>query len=42
MIKQQGGFKSTDEEEEELGGLMEEKDGKVKKVSRFMAARLKS
>ncbi|QIX01818.1 hypothetical protein AMS68_007335 [Peltaster fructicola] len=41
MIKQQGGFKA-DEEEEELGQLMEERDGKLKKVSRFKAARLKS
>ena len=41
MVKQQGGFKGTDEEEE-LGELMEERDGKVKKVSRFKAARLKS
>lgn len=41
MVKQQGGFKSTDEDEE-LGELMEEKDGKLKKVSRFKAARLRS
>ena len=41
MVKQQGGFKSADEDEE-LGELMEEKDGKLKKVSRFKAARLKS
>lgn len=41
MIRQQGGFKSTESEEEGLGPLMEEKDGKVKKVSRFRAARLK-
>ena len=40
IIKQQGGFKSTDEDEE-LGELMEERDGKIKKVSRFKAARLK-
>ncbi|KAF4553086.1 Hypothetical protein D9617_8g050990 [Elsinoe fawcettii] len=39
MIQQQGGFKMTDEDREEP--LMEEQeDGKVKKVSRFKAARL--
>nr|POE64938.1 hypothetical protein CFP56_65896 [Quercus suber] len=41
VIKQQGGFKRDVEEEELLGPLMEEKDGKIKKVSRFMAARIK-
>lgn len=40
MIKEQGGFKSTGDESEGLGELMEERDGKVKKVSRFKAARL--
>ena len=41
MIRQQGGFKAN-EDDEVLGELMEERDGKVKKVSRFKAARLKS
>lgn len=40
MIKEQGGFKSTGDQSEGLGELMEERDGKVKKVSRFKAARL--
>ncbi|CAI6332234.1 unnamed protein product [Periconia digitata] len=40
MIQQQGGFKET--EEEANNPLMEERDGKPKKVSRFMAARLKA
>ena len=42
MVRQQGGFRSNADEDEEQGELMEEKDGKVKKVSRFKAARLKS
>jgi unconventional prefoldin RPB5 interactor 1 len=42
MIQQQGGFKPTEEEEEEDHPLMEEKNGKTKKVSRFRAARLKA
>lgn len=43
MIRNQGGFRkvdSVDEEGNEIGELMEERDGKVKKVSRFKAARL--
>lgn len=39
MVRQQGGFKVTDEDRETP--LMENRDGKVKKVSRFKAARLK-
>ncbi|KAH7381458.1 Prefoldin subunit-domain-containing protein [Phaeosphaeria sp. MPI-PUGE-AT-0046c] len=39
FIQQQGGFTPTLEDEE--SPLMEEKDGKTKKVSRFLAARLK-
>ena len=39
MIRQQGGFKATDEETDQP--LMEEVDGKIKKVSRFKAARLR-
>lgn len=39
FIQQQGGFQPTQEDEE--SPLMEEHDGKTKKVSRFMAARLK-
>lgn len=44
LIKQQGGFGKgeSQNEEEELGELMEERaDGRVKKVSRFMAGRVK-
>ncbi|KAH9831908.1 Prefoldin subunit [Teratosphaeria destructans] len=41
MVRQQGGFKVDREEDEALGELMEERDGKLKKVSRFKAARLK-
>ncbi|KAF2766656.1 hypothetical protein EJ03DRAFT_175247 [Teratosphaeria nubilosa] len=41
MIRQQGGFNVDREEDEALGELMEERDGKLKKVSRFKAARLK-
>ncbi|WPH02639.1 Hypothetical protein R9X50_00550400 [Acrodontium crateriforme] len=41
MIKQQGGFKKDEDDEEENGELMEERDGKLKKVSRFRAARMK-
>ncbi|KAF1993426.1 hypothetical protein P154DRAFT_503447 [Amniculicola lignicola CBS 123094] len=41
MIQQQGGFGMTREEEEE-GPLMENVDGKPKKVSRFRAAKLKA
>ena len=40
FIQRQGGFKATEEDEEEV--IMEERDGKAKKVSRFMAARLKA
>jgi unconventional prefoldin RPB5 interactor 1 len=39
MIQQQGGFKSTQEDDDHP--LMEEVNGKEKKVSRFRAARLK-
>jgi unconventional prefoldin RPB5 interactor 1 len=39
FIQQQGGFKPTEEDDE--SPIVEEKDGKTKKVSRFMAARLK-
>ncbi|GIZ39230.1 hypothetical protein CKM354_000262100 [Cercospora kikuchii] len=38
MIRQQGGFKASADEDDDL---MEERDGKVKKVSRFRAARIK-
>ncbi|TKA83023.1 hypothetical protein B0A55_00824 [Friedmanniomyces simplex] len=41
IVRQQGGFKVDKDEEEELGELMEERDGKLKKVSRFKAARIK-
>ncbi|KAK5123619.1 hypothetical protein LTR85_002657 [Meristemomyces frigidus] len=41
MVRQQGGFKGNADEDEELGELMEERDGKIKKVSRFKAARIK-
>lgn len=41
MVRQQGGFKGNPDEDEELGELMEERDGKLKKVSRFKAARIK-
>jgi unconventional prefoldin RPB5 interactor 1 len=42
MIRQQGGFKADPDEVDEHGELMEETaDGRVKKVSRFKAARLK-
>lgn len=41
MVREQGGFKGTKEEDEDKGELMEEgDDGRVKKVSRFRAARL--
>lgn len=41
MIRRQGGFKA-DAEDDEDGAMMEEgEDGKVKKVSRFMAARIR-
>lgn len=40
MIQQQGGFKETEAEADDP--LMEERDGKPKKVSRFLAARLKA
>lgn len=40
MVRQQGGFKA--EEDDGEGELMEERDGKLKKVSRFKAARIKS
>jgi unconventional prefoldin RPB5 interactor 1 len=39
-IQQQGGFKQPDDGEEV--SVIEDKDGKTKKVSRFMAARLKA
>ncbi|EME49684.1 hypothetical protein DOTSEDRAFT_68454 [Dothistroma septosporum NZE10] len=40
IIRQQGGFKApTDEDDEDQ--LMEQRDGKLKKVSRFKAARIK-
>ncbi|KAI7462534.1 hypothetical protein KC351_g16300 [Hortaea werneckii] len=42
LIRQQGGFKGNREEDEALGELMEERpDGRVRKVSRFKAARIK-
>lgn len=40
FIQQQGGFAPTEEDDE--APLMEERNGKTKKVSRFMAARLKA
>ncbi|KAK6433734.1 hypothetical protein LTR95_010086 [Oleoguttula sp. CCFEE 5521] len=40
IIREQGGFKVNAEEEEDLGELMEERDGKLKKMSRFKAARI--
>lgn len=40
FIQRQGGFKATEEDEE--CPIVEERDGKTKKVSRFMAARLKA
>ncbi|KAK7182012.1 hypothetical protein DPSP01_006243 [Paraphaeosphaeria sporulosa] len=40
MIQQQGGFKPS--EEDELDPLVEERNGKTKKVSRFKAAKLKA
>ncbi|GAB7362594.1 hypothetical protein MBLNU230_g2908t1 [Neophaeotheca triangularis] len=41
MVREQGGFKvPTGNEDEGIGELMEERDGKVKKVSRFKAARI--
>lgn len=39
-IQQQGGFQAA--EDDEKGAIVEERDGKTKKVSRFMAARLKA
>ncbi|KAF2794176.1 hypothetical protein K505DRAFT_324950 [Melanomma pulvis-pyrius CBS 109.77] len=39
MINRQGGFMPTEDEKEDP--LMEERNGKTRKVSRFMAARLK-
>ncbi|EMC99658.1 hypothetical protein BAUCODRAFT_119233 [Baudoinia panamericana UAMH 10762] len=41
IVRQQGGFEADLDEDEELGELMEVRDGKVKKVSRFKAARIK-
>ncbi|GAB7337962.1 hypothetical protein MBLNU457_4341t1 [Dothideomycetes sp. NU457] len=41
MIRQQGGFKPADEVDDGEGPLMEERDGRVKKVSRFRAARMR-
>lgn len=38
MVQQQGGFKPSPEDED--SPLMEERDGKVRKVSRFKAARI--
>ncbi|KAM0723972.1 hypothetical protein Q7P37_000963 [Cladosporium fusiforme] len=41
MVREQGGFKVNKDEDEDMGDLMEERDdGRVKKVSRFKAARL--
>ena len=40
FIQQQGGFKPT--EEDEASPIVEERNGKTKKVSRFMAAKLKA
>jgi unconventional prefoldin RPB5 interactor 1 len=40
FIQRQGGFKASEEDEE--NPIVEERDGKPKKVSRFMAARLKA
>lgn len=40
MIQQQGGFRPTAEDED--NPLVEERDGKAKKVSRFRAARMKA
>lgn len=40
FIQRQGGFKATEEDDE--NPIMEERNGKPKKVSRFMAARLKA
>jgi unconventional prefoldin RPB5 interactor 1 len=40
FIQQQDGFKLTEEDVE--SPIVEEKDGKTKKVSRFMSARLKA
>lgn len=42
IIRQQGGFQATPDEDDTYGQLMEDRDGKLKKVSRFKAARLKS
>ncbi|KAF7185098.1 hypothetical protein HII31_13373 [Pseudocercospora fuligena] len=41
IIRQQGGFKNNDEEDDGEP-LMEERDGKMKKVSKFKAARIRS
>ncbi|CAK4033516.1 Hypothetical predicted protein [Lecanosticta acicola] len=41
MIRQQGGFKAAADEDQDMGELMEERDGKLKKVSKFRAARIK-
>lgn len=40
FIQQQGGFKPT--EEDEASPIVEERNGKTKKVSRFMAAKLRA
>lgn len=41
MVREHGGFKVQKDEDEDMGDLMEERDdGRVKKVSRFKAARL--
>ncbi|KAK3714073.1 hypothetical protein LTR37_008102 [Vermiconidia calcicola] len=42
MIRQQGGFKASADEDDGQGELLEGSDGKVKKVSRFKAARIRS
>ena len=41
FIRQQGGFSADKDQDEEEGEMMEEKDGKLKKMSRFKAARIK-
>jgi len=41
LIQQQGGFKANEDEDDEMGELMEElDDGRLRKVSRFKAARI--
>ncbi|KAK5109999.1 hypothetical protein LTR62_006366 [Meristemomyces frigidus] len=43
IVRQQGGFKTevAEDEDEEMGELYEERDGKVRRVSRFMAGRIR-